>query len=95
MIKKRFVCVLGLLMLCGLVVGSLAFRPADPAAAGSPMSQSATGSDDAAGDECGAGTETMDAASCSTGGWSYAGCCHTLTRWRQGTTTKCCGVCMQ
>jgi hypothetical protein len=47
-----------------------------------------------AADECGSELVTQDAATCSTLGWSFDGCCATHSRWRKGTTVKCCGVCM-
>lgn len=38
---------------------------------------------------------TEEAASCSAGGWSYVGCCAIgKSRWKKGSSYKCCGACM-
>ncbi len=47
--------------------------------------------------ECGSDVGvSSDAAYCSTGGWSYVGCCNnSYSKWRRNGVSKCCGACMK
>ena len=97
-----------LVMLCAAVLGFGfgARESSSPALAGSasvadrraiepqPELTVTPAADLGAADECGSELVTQDAATCSTLGWSFDGCCGTHSRWRKGTTVKCCGVCM-
>lgn len=90
--------VLAALLLLGIgVAGATAAWPL-PEAASEPSPKAAaagdvTTDDDGACDEVVG--ESEDAASCSAGGWSYDGCCSSanLTRWKKGSSRKCCGRC--
>ena len=67
-----------------------------PSSAGEAMAPTgALGSAQAEDGECDGTMTTEDAASCSAGGWKYAGCCTNATRWTRPGQVKCCGACMQ
>lgn len=93
----RNTLLIAMLAACGLFF-AMRWDAASPSAHAAAPAASMLPAASSSAPNCDGAAISVDATSCSTGGWHATGtCCSTSTgpkeRWTRGSSTKCCGAC--